>query len=112
MNEELQQTIIELIGKAEAFTVETAPKVVADVIYWAQIQGAMAFIVVAISIPVTVYLTNLTIRLCREDEEEGACAAAVIAAASAFVAALLCFPVVGAIQATFAPYSYLLDYIK
>jgi hypothetical protein len=112
MDEQLQQKLIEIIGSAESFTVETAPKVAADIILWAQIQGALALMVIAFLTAAVIYLTNLTIQLCRENEEEGACAAAVIAAASAFVAALLCIPVVGAIQATFAPYSYLLEQIR
>ena len=113
MNDELQQKLIELLGSAEAFAVETAPNLVQDQIRWAQVQWVMPTVVAALLIfAACVMARRFKAAFDLGGEGEAVLTMRLFGALTLAIFGLTCACVAvaaidHAIHATVAPYSYI-----
>lgn len=116
MTPELSKKIIELIGKAEHFTVDKAPAVVQDVLLWAQIQwvfpAVMLFALILIGLLIIKHYNSKAENMYFEERYVEIALVSMVSFCALFAVICTIISVSDALQATFAPYSYLLDQLK
>jgi hypothetical protein len=117
MNEDLQKTIIEIIGKCDELSIKHAPNAVHDLLLWSRIEWAFYTLPVIICGIITWRCVVRVHKICIEHSDDYynnlevnfAVAAFVFGTITMIAGVLMCSCVLDAVHSTVAPYSFILE---
>lgn len=121
MDEQIKTAVLELISEAKALSVEHGPKLVQDLITWAQIRGAIWLalsVLLASCLLIALRAIVKTFPSRKKGEEWSGWDTALVFLLCSVLFAGFVFLIEGAsvifaaLKATFTPYAYLLDMVK